>query len=187
MTEAERVQFEQDIRPVKLILGKIRALSFKIIHSTTKLLPAWKTLCRMFGLEENLLPRDVKTRWNSTYDMVAAALKYRKVVEAICADKKLGLRKFELSGREWVIMKQLSQVFKDATLFFSRSTPNLAKVIPAIDHIDQVLTTAEVTPDKYNSTIQIACGLGKKTLNKYYLLTDASINYRIAMGAYICT
>jgi hypothetical protein len=28
---------------------------------------------------------------------------------------------------------------KDATLFFSRRTPNLATVIPAMDHIDNVL------------------------------------------------
>ncbi len=39
--------------------------------------------------------------------------------------------------------------------------------------------------EKYDSAIRVACGLGKKTLNKYYSLTDASVNYRIAMGA--CT
>jgi hypothetical protein len=33
------------------------------------------------------------------------------------------------------------QILKDATLFFSRSTPNLATVIPAMDVIDERLST----------------------------------------------
>ncbi|KAG2739686.1 hypothetical protein P692DRAFT_201669890, partial [Suillus brevipes Sb2] len=71
------------------------------------------------------------------------------------------LRKFELADNEWEIARQLCDVLKDATLFFSRSTPNLATVIPAMDLIDQ----------------QIA----KKTLDRYYQLTDKSEVYRIAM------
>ncbi len=74
------------------------------------------------------------------------------------------------------------QVFKDATLFFSRGTPNLATVIPAMDHIDSILTTANVSHRKYCNAIRVACGLAKRVLDLYYSLTDSSTTYRIAMG-----
>jgi hypothetical protein len=46
----------------------------------------------------------------------------------------------------------LSQLLKDATLFFLRTTPNITTVIPAMDHIDQVLM--EKSKDrKYTPTI----------------------------------
>jgi hypothetical protein len=73
------------------------------------------------------------------------------------------------------------QVFKDASLFFSHSTPNLATVIPAMDHIDQKLTTDALNP-RYQSSIQALLMIGRKTLNRYYNLTDNSELYRIAMG-----
>jgi len=75
----------------------------------------------------------------------------------------------------------LIQIFKDATLFFSRATPNLAKVIPAMDHIDQHLSTA-ARNNSYKPCIQAAVAMGKKLLNKYYSYTDHSELYRIAMG-----
>ena len=73
------------------------------------------------------------------------------------------------------------QIFKDATLFFSCETPNLAKVIPAMDHIDKHLATA-ATNGTYKPAIQAALTIGKKLLNKYYVSTDHSEMYRIAMG-----
>ncbi|KAI0752332.1 hypothetical protein C8Q80DRAFT_1067557, partial [Daedaleopsis nitida] len=88
MSPAERTQFNQEVRPVKLVLAKIHTLSFKIIHSTTCLLPAWKAVCAEVGLSERLLPRDVRTRWNSTYEMLDVALKYRQAVDKICEDKQ---------------------------------------------------------------------------------------------------
>jgi hypothetical protein len=83
-------------------------------------------------------------------------------------------------------------VFKDATLFFSRSAskkdderqnviPNLATVIPAMDHIDGVLTSNAIS-NRYCLAIQAALTIGKKTLNHYYSKTDLSDIYRIAMG-----
>jgi hypothetical protein len=66
-------------------------------------------------------------------------------------------------------------------VFFSRSTPNLATVIPVMDYIDGVLTGLSVNR-AYEAPIRVALALGKKTLNRYYTLTDASEVYRIAMS-----
>jgi hypothetical protein len=74
------------------------------------------------------------------------------------------------------------QIFKNATLFFSRDTPSLAQVIPAMDHIDMTLTNNSLDPDLHPA-IRGACKLAKLTLNKYYSLTDAADSYRIS----ICT
>jgi hypothetical protein len=68
-------------------------------------------------------------------------------------------------------------------MFFSRSTPNLATVIPAIDHIDEMLTSHR-SNISLNPAVQSALALGKKTLDRYYSLTDSSDVYRIAMGKY---
>jgi hypothetical protein len=60
------------------------------------------------------------------------------------------------------------QVFKDATLFFSHGgTPNVASVIPAMNHLDEHLASIATSP-KYGQLIKAAITLGKKTLNRYY-------------------
>jgi hypothetical protein len=72
-------------------------------------------------------------------------------------------------------------MFKDATLFFSRSTPNLAMVIPIMDHIDKHLATVSID-ESSPLALKAALAIGKKTLNRYYDKTDQSEVYRIAMS-----
>jgi hypothetical protein len=76
-----------------------------------------------------------------------------------------------------------AQILKDATLFFSRGTPNLATVIPAMDHIDERLATNALNL-AYEPAIRSSLGVAKTTLNKYYNMTDCSEVYQIAMGMF---
>jgi hypothetical protein len=71
-------------------------------------------------------------------------------------------------------------------LFFSRATPNLATVIPAMDHIDEVLATRG-QDTSLQPAIRVALNTAKKTLNAYYNKTDQSDVYRIAMSMYTRT
>ena len=71
--------------------------------------------------------------------------------------------------------------FQGCDPFFSHSTPNLATVIPAMDHIDTHLATASQEL-KYSPAICASVALGKAHLNKYYDMTDSSEVYRIAMS-----
>jgi len=81
----------------------------------------------------------------------------------------------------------LKQIFKDATLFFSRElsdeypATNIATVIPAMDTIDEVLAINAIF-SKYSVAIHAALSVGKKTLNCYYEKTNFSKIYQIAMG-----
>ncbi|PPQ81292.1 hypothetical protein CVT26_015194 [Gymnopilus dilepis] len=155
--------------------------SFAVKNSTTILLPEWFRILRSQRLSERMMPRDVSTRWNSTYDMLDFALKYRAAIDAMTATRDLDLRKYELVSAEWRIAGELRDVLKDATLFFLRATPNLATVIPAMDHIDKVLATCSDSPYQFSPAIRAALAIGKKALNKYYNKTDHSEVYRIAM------
>ncbi len=61
-------------------------------------------------------------------------------------------------------------------------------VIPAIDIIDQMLTTftiptrKESTKISFSPAVKTALKLGQQTLNRYYSKTDDSVVYRIAMS-----
>jgi hypothetical protein len=72
------------------------------------------------------------------------------------------------------------------TLFFSRGTPSIATIIPAMDHIDKHLATAAID-NEYSLAIKAALAIGKKTLNRYYNKTDHSEVFRIAMDMYFFT
>jgi len=182
---------------------QLRKLAYKIINSLTLILPAWKVILATLKLNERLMPRDVTTRWNSTFVMLDFALAHRKALDLLTQDRTNGLREYEISEAEWQIAQQLRdalkvrlqacarslasifirrpQIFRDATLFFSRGTPNLATVIPAMDHLDQHLATASLNRN-YVPAVRVALAIGKAKLNRYYNLTDSSEVYRIAMG-----
>ena len=72
------------------------------------------------------------------------------------------------------------KIYKDATLFFLRGTPNLATVIPAMDYIDKFLAMS--AEQQYSPAIHVALAIRKKTINKYYNMTDHSEVYHIAMS-----
>jgi hypothetical protein len=52
-----------------------------------------------------------------------------------------------------------------------------------MDIIDEKLTMDSLDRAKLDSSIRASLGLAKKTLNRYYNMTDWSEVYRIAMGA----
>ncbi|KIL55698.1 hypothetical protein M378DRAFT_90486 [Amanita muscaria Koide BX008] len=116
--------------------------------------------------------------------MLDFAIDYRKVIDLITGERDSNLRDYELRRSEWAIALELRNVlniFKDATTYFSRgSTPNLAMVIPAMDHIDEALVT-NIDSDKLSAAVKAALKVGKRTLNRYYSKTDYSETYRIAM------
>jgi hypothetical protein len=65
------------------------------------------------------MPRDVLTRWNSTYDMLKFALDYRIALNTITGERDMNLRKYELKDAEWDIAKQLGDILEVRVLSYS--------------------------------------------------------------------
>lgn len=59
-----------------------------------------------------MMPRDVSTRWNSTYDMLNFAVTYRPAIDTMTAARDLGLRNYELDGAEWKLAGDLREILK---------------------------------------------------------------------------
>ena len=183
LEEEERNQILEDTNVVRACVSKLRNLSFAIINSTTLALPAWRDMCTKHGLKRRLIPRDVVTRWNSTFDMMQFAIKYRTAIDAITAERTLKLRKYELEPEDWLIIEDLAAVlgqYKNATLYFSGDAANISAVIPAMDRIDLRLNAQANRP--LHSSIKAAMKLAQRKINRYYSLTDLSSIYRISMG-----
>jgi len=62
------------------------------------------------------MPRDVSTRWNSTFDMLGFAIQYRAAIDTMTAARDFGLRQYELAPAEWKIAIELRDVLKVCVL-----------------------------------------------------------------------
>lgn len=63
-------------------------------------------------LSSRMMPRDVTTRWNYTYEMLSFAYTYRDAYNEITANREMKMREHELSDEEWEIVRQLAAVLK---------------------------------------------------------------------------
>jgi hypothetical protein len=91
---------------------QLHKVAFKLINSTTILLPAWHEALHSSKMSVMLMPCDVATRWNLTFEMLNYAVEHRKAVDIVTQRQDLGLREFELSDEEWDIAGQLRDVLR---------------------------------------------------------------------------
>jgi hypothetical protein len=115
LSVVDRETLMRNTRAVWASVSKLHNLAFAIINSTTKALPAWKRCCKKLKKKVLLIPRDVTTRWNSTYDMLSFSLRYRPSIDAITADKTTKLRQYELDDGDWSIAEDLVAILKVCT------------------------------------------------------------------------
>jgi hypothetical protein len=81
-------------------------------NSTTIILPQWFLILNDLELAARMMPRDVATHWNSTFDMLDFAIQHITAINAITRDHDMKLRQYELSEDDWKIAHQLCNVLK---------------------------------------------------------------------------
>jgi hypothetical protein len=77
-----------------------------MIHLTTLLLPAWVKCLEDLDIPYQIIPQDVQTRWNSTYDMLSFAYEHQNTINKFTGERGNDLRKFKLKENEWNIVRQ---------------------------------------------------------------------------------
>jgi hypothetical protein len=107
---------------IEVFICQLRKAAYAIKRSTTIILPEWYAILERMAqaakakktepLSSRIMPRDVATRWNSTYEMLTFAYSYREAYNQITANQDMKLRKYELNKKEWKIVKDLADVLK---------------------------------------------------------------------------
>ena len=127
MSEEEVAELEESLVPIRLMLTKVsnfklslklsnivqlRALANAIKNSSTIILPYWLVKLEELGLRVRMMPRDVSTRWNSTFDMLKFTIDYRAAIDAVTSNREFNLHKYELADEEWAIAVNLRDTLK---------------------------------------------------------------------------
>ena len=148
--EEEILEVRKKVKPIQRVLFKVRTavfllalyivnvsfyyqlrkLAYAIKRSTTILLPRWNEILRELAtatattdkkpLPVRIMPRDVSTRWNSTYEMLKFAYSYRPAIDNITGDRAMKLRDYELLESEWETVKQLRDSLKVRSYIYFR-------------------------------------------------------------------
>jgi hypothetical protein len=102
-------------------LTQIRKLAYAVKNSTTIVLPQWYRILEALSLEPRVIPRDIRTRWNATYDMLDFVYRYKKAINKITDIRDMKLRAYEIEAHEWEIVRQLRDVLKvsNHSIFFT--------------------------------------------------------------------
>jgi len=97
-------------------------VAYTIKRSTTIILPEWYAILTRMAkaskekgqkpLATHMIPHDVETHWNYTYEMLHFVYTYRYAYDKITANCGMSIHNYELSKEEWKIVKDLADVLK---------------------------------------------------------------------------
>ena len=100
------------------VFCQIRALVHTIKNSSTIVLLQWHSILNELNLASRIIPRDVSTRWNSTFDMLDFEILYHEAIDTMTANHLLKLQQFELDNEEWEIAEQLQDTLRVWFIYF---------------------------------------------------------------------
>jgi hypothetical protein len=131
MTAKQLTALDRSVQPVRLMLVKVciesklyiidhnspytsqlHKTAFAIKNSSTIILPHWYEILEELELGARMMPQDVSTQWNSTFDMLRFTIDYCLAINAIIAEYSMKLRDYELGKEKWKLAKELCEVLK---------------------------------------------------------------------------
>ena len=92
-------------------------VAYAMKNSPLLIHPKWFLTLDELKLGHHMMPQDVLTQWNSTYNMLLFALKYQDALDIITGDCNTKLCLYEMDNNEWAISQQLCEVLKDSHHF----------------------------------------------------------------------
>jgi len=100
-----------------MLTGQLQGIAFMLKNLTTILLPAWEKMLSTHGLPTHMMPHDISTCWNSTFNMLEFAIQYHVAIDVMTAVCGFDLRKYELVPDKWKIAIELQDVLRVSTCF----------------------------------------------------------------------
>jgi hypothetical protein len=100
-------------------MPRICKLVFAIKNSSTIALSQWFCILEDLKLEARVMPCDVRTRWNATYNMLNFTFQYRKAINKITDIRNMKLCDYKIEAHEWEVVQQLHDLLKVSIFFVS--------------------------------------------------------------------
>ncbi len=97
---------------------QIHKLAYAIKNSSTLALPQWYHILEALSFEAWLIPQDVHTCWNVTYNMLDFAYQYKKAINKITDIQEMKLHAYKIELHKWEIVKQLRDLLKVSNITF---------------------------------------------------------------------
>lgn len=141
---------------IKNIIANVRAFTN---YTSVLLSSALRKRQEELGWEDKdikTLVQDVKTRWNSTHDMLARFAELEEPIKKILDDEvwknkiKCGSASVKLSSNDWKVIKNTVKVlgsFKEATLELSKASACISQAIPIITSVLHMLKPTNTETD----------------------------------------
>ena len=168
---------QHGLEQVKSIIAKVHE-TVDILNSSEARLKRFGELVSQYNVQERKLVLECKTRWNSTYDMLDCAIKFRKVFPRYALhDHNYGCYP---NDDEWEKIEKLLQVlkvFKDTTNIISGSEyPTSNLFLSEVHRIKVLLNKKFESPDDFVSSMVQNM---KQRFDKYW----GECNMLMAIGA----
>ncbi|CAB5194151.1 unnamed protein product [Rhizophagus irregularis] len=149
----------------------------KKIKASPQQVDKFKAQCKVANVSNLNVILDVRTRWNSTYDMLVRTRKLKEPLN-ILSNSDSNLRPFTINEDEWINLLEIEELLK----YFAKATkqicgeayPTLSYVIPIYNILLNKLEDFRDTPNRFENGKEAAINAINK-LKIYYNKTDLTL------------
>jgi hypothetical protein len=160
----------------------------KLMRYSVSAMKAFKTTClNEQEKQPHTIPRDVRTRWNSTYLQLESIVRLEKALKIWQRLPEVSLAKeARLVGQDFAVAASLVRVLRpmyDITLQCSMmEVVTISQIFEWVNVLQETLEReVDTTAENYVPAMRNAAVSGLKMIKKYYTLTDKAPIYRMAV------